>query len=152
MPFGVQAPIWFWSTWVAPIGTGWRRCGPMRRCWPRRAAPRALVDGRLVGCPAVAPERADLPPTDWITGMLGLVVPFTSRLSLVADRAPAGRTPGGDVICACFGVTRASLRRTIATERLGTTGAVGLTTRAGTNCRSCIPEIAELLRDVHEAA
>ncbi len=112
----------------------------------------ALLDGRLVGYLAVAPERADLPPTDWLAGLLGSVVPLTSRLSLLGDRPPSGAAAGGDVLCACFGVTRASLRRSIATERLGTTEAVGLTTRAGTNCRSCIPEIAELLRDVHEPA
>ena len=112
----------------------------------------ALLDGRLVGYLAVAPERADLPPTDWLAGLLGSVVPLTSRLSLLGDRPPSGAAAGGDVLCACFGVTRASLRRSIATERLGTTEAVGLTTRAGTNCRSCIPEITELLRDVHEPA
>ncbi len=112
----------------------------------------ALLDGRLVGYLAVAPERRELPPVDWLTELLGTVVPLGARLSLLGDRPPPGAAAGGDVLCACFGVTRASLRRAIATERLGTTEAVGLATKAGTNCRSCIPEIAELLRDVHEPA
>jgi assimilatory nitrate reductase catalytic subunit len=115
----------------------------------------ALVDGRLIGTLAIAPERAELPPTDWLAALLGSVVPLGARLSLLADRPPAGATAGGpaaggNVLCACFGVTRASLRRAIATERMTTTEAVGLATKAGTNCRSCIPEITELLRDVHE--
>ena len=112
----------------------------------------ALLDGRLIGYLAIAPERAELPPTSWLAELLGAVVPVGSRLSLLGDRPPAGATAGGDAICACFGVTRPSLRRAIATERLETTEAVGLATRAGTNCRSCIPEIAELLRDIHEPA
>ena len=112
----------------------------------------ALLDGRLIGYLAIAPERAELPPTSWLAELLGAVVPAGSRLSLLGDRPPAGATAEGDALCACFGVTRASLRRAIATERLETTEAVGSATRAGTNCRSCIPEIAELLRDVHEPA
>jgi assimilatory nitrate reductase catalytic subunit len=112
----------------------------------------ALLDGKLIGYLAIAPERADLPPTGWLTDLLGTVVSPGSRLSLLGDRATAGATAGGDVLCACFGVTRDGLRRAIGTERLGTTEAVGLATRAGTNCRSCIPEIAQLLRDVHEPA
>ena len=110
----------------------------------------ALLDGRLIGTLAIGPERADLPAIDWLAALLGSEIPHAARLSLLDDRPDA--TAGGDVLCACFGVTRASLRRTIATEKLGTTEAVGLTTRAGTNCRSCIPEIAALLRDVHEPA
>jgi assimilatory nitrate reductase catalytic subunit len=112
----------------------------------------ALLDGRLVGTLAIAPERRELPPTDWLAALLGTEVPLGARLSLLGDHPPTGATAGGDVICACFGVTRASVRRAIATERLATTEAVGLATKAGTNCRSCIPEIAELLRDVHEPA
>jgi assimilatory nitrate reductase catalytic subunit len=112
----------------------------------------ALLDGRLVGYLAIAPERAELPPTDWLAELLGSATPLASRLSLLADRPLAGASAGGDVICACFGVTRAKLRRAMATERLETAEAVGLATRAGTNCRSCIPEIAALLRDVHEPA
>jgi assimilatory nitrate reductase catalytic subunit len=112
----------------------------------------ALLDGRLIGTLAIAPERADLPPTDWLAALLGTMVPASSRLSLCGDRPPEGTRAGGDVICACFSVTRAGLRRAIGVDRLTTPEAVGLATRAGTNCRSCIPEILELLRDVHEPA
>jgi assimilatory nitrate reductase catalytic subunit len=108
----------------------------------------ALLDGRLIGFLAVAPERADLPPTDWLAQMLGGLVPSASRLSLCGG----GGGAGGEVLCACFGVTLATVRRAIATGRLTTAEAVGQVTRAGTNCRSCIPEIAEVLRDVHEPA
>jgi assimilatory nitrate reductase catalytic subunit len=112
----------------------------------------ALQDGRLIGFLAIAPERAGLPPTDWLAGLLGEVVPTASRLGLCGGRPPEGGSAGGDVLCACFGVTVATLRRAIAIDDLTTTEAVGAATRAGTNCRSCIPEIAEMLRDAHEHA
>jgi assimilatory nitrate reductase catalytic subunit len=112
----------------------------------------ALLDGRLVGSLAIAPERRELPPTDWLAALLGAEVPLASRLSLLNDHPPAGAAAGGDTLCACFGVTRTTVRRAIGAQGLATTDAVGLSTKAGTNCRSCIPEIAELLRDVHEPA
>lgn len=58
---------------------------------------------------------------------------------------------GGDVadrggeICACFGVSCASVQTAIA-RGATTLYAVGAVTRAGTNCGSCRPEIRTLLR------
>ena len=83
----------------------------------------ALLDGRLIGYLAIAPERAQLPPTDWLAALLGKPVPASSRLSLCGDRAPEGTSAGGDVLCACFGVTRAGVRRAIGTDRLTSTEA-----------------------------
>jgi assimilatory nitrate reductase catalytic subunit len=107
----------------------------------------ALLDGQFIAYLAIAPERRELPPTDWLATLLGCVVPLSTRLSLLGDRPPAGATAGGDVLCACFSVTRAAVARVIMSERLGTVDAVGVATKAGTNCRSCIPEITALLRD-----
>jgi assimilatory nitrate reductase catalytic subunit len=51
----------------------------------------------------------------------------------------------GGEICACFGVSCASVEAAIA-EGVATLDQVGAVTRAGTNCGSCRPEIRGLLR------
>jgi assimilatory nitrate reductase catalytic subunit len=58
----------------------------------------------------------------------------------------------GPTMCACFGVSRAAVRHAIATGNLVTAKQVGERLRAGTNCGSCIPEIEEILRDLHVPA
>jgi assimilatory nitrate reductase catalytic subunit len=54
------------------------------------------------------------------------------------------RGRGGE-ICACFGVSCASVETAIV-QGAATFDAVGAVTRAGTNCGSCRPEIRALLR------
>jgi assimilatory nitrate reductase catalytic subunit len=112
----------------------------------------ALREGQLIGFLAVAPERAALPPTDWLAEMLGRPVPGAARLSLCGDPSPEGGAGGGAMLCACHQVTVTAVRRAITSGRLTNTDAVGQATGAGTKCRSCLPEIAELLRDLHEHA
>ena len=51
----------------------------------------------------------------------------------------------GGEICACFGVSCASVETAIV-QGAATFDAVGAVTRAGTNCGSCRPEIRALLR------
>jgi assimilatory nitrate reductase catalytic subunit len=51
----------------------------------------------------------------------------------------------GGEICACFGVSCASVQMAIA-DGAATLDAVGAVTQAGTNCGSCRPEIRALLR------
>jgi assimilatory nitrate reductase catalytic subunit len=51
----------------------------------------------------------------------------------------------GEEICACFGVSSATIEAAIADGALSL-DAVGAATRAGTNCGSCRPEIRTLLR------
>lgn len=51
----------------------------------------------------------------------------------------------GGEICACFGVSCASVEAAIV-EGVATLDQVGAVTRAGTNCGSCRPEIRGLLR------
>ncbi len=51
----------------------------------------------------------------------------------------------GDDICACFGVSCASVKVAIADGAI-TLDSIGAATRAGTNCGSCRPELRTLLR------
>jgi assimilatory nitrate reductase catalytic subunit len=51
----------------------------------------------------------------------------------------------GGEICACFGVSCGAVEKAIACGA-GSLDAIGIETRAGTNCGSCRPEIRALLR------
>jgi assimilatory nitrate reductase catalytic subunit len=78
------------------------------------------------------------------------LAPFLALGRLSADQRTA-LLQGGDVIdrggeiCACFGVSCAAVTAAIA-GGAGSLEEVGATTRAGTNCGSCRPEIRALLR------
>jgi assimilatory nitrate reductase catalytic subunit len=55
------------------------------------------------------------------------------------------RIESGGEICACFGISRSAVEAAIH-QGAETIDAVGLATRAGSNCGSCRPEIRALLR------
>jgi assimilatory nitrate reductase catalytic subunit len=59
----------------------------------------------------------------------------------------------GGEICACFGISRATVEAAAA-RGAQSLDAIAATTRAGSNCGSCRPEIRSLLRGlrVREAA
>jgi assimilatory nitrate reductase catalytic subunit len=70
----------------------------------------------------------------------------TQRAALLAGgNASANNSVRGGEICACFGVSCGAVEAAISTGA-ATMDAVGETTRAGTNCGSCRPEIRALLR------
>ena len=66
------------------------------------------------------------------------------RRLLLSGRSSEGVVSTGPVVCACFGVGRASICDAIAS---GATSAaeIGARLKAGTNCGSCIPELKRLI-------
>jgi assimilatory nitrate reductase catalytic subunit len=54
------------------------------------------------------------------------------------------------VVCACFGVGRATICDAIA-GGARSTGDIGAALRAGTNCGSCIPELKRLIAEAAAA-
>lgn len=64
---------------------------------------------------------------------------------LRAWRQAAEQRPADEILCACFSVGRKAISEAIATQKLNSVGAVGQRLRAGTNCGTCRPEIANLL-------
>ena len=64
----------------------------------------------------------------------------SDRASLLVGRRPDGPPPS-PMVCACHGVTVATIIGCGAADVAG----VGAATRAGTGCGSCRPEIASLL-------
>ncbi|MCK5647975.1 MAG: (2Fe-2S)-binding protein, partial [Gammaproteobacteria bacterium] len=52
----------------------------------------------------------------------------------------------GKIICACFNVGEKTINEAVKKHGLNSVEAIGEHLKAGTNCGSCKPELAELLR------
>jgi assimilatory nitrate reductase catalytic subunit len=66
------------------------------------------------------------------------------RRMLLSGRSTDGVVSAGPVICACFGVGRASICDAIAAGA-NTAAEIGVRVKAGTNCGSCIPVLKRLI-------
>jgi NAD(P)H-nitrite reductase large subunit len=62
-------------------------------------------------------------------------------------RPSAPRPADGPVICTCFGITAAGMRRIIAERRCATVEDVSEATGACRGCQTCRPDIEEILRE-----
>ncbi|MGA8400496.1 MAG: molybdopterin-dependent oxidoreductase [Stellaceae bacterium] len=116
---------------------------------PARGAFRyaGIVDERLEACLLLARRAEDLPTREDLAACLGGEVAPAARLTLLAGcggeiaTGPASRT-----VCSCFAVGLKTLLDAIDERRLTSVAAIGRALRAGTNCGSCIPELAAILR------
>ncbi|HEX9625951.1 MAG TPA: molybdopterin-dependent oxidoreductase [Acidiferrobacterales bacterium] len=105
-----------------------------------------LVGDRLESCVFIAPAP-NLPARAWLAQLFERpAVGADERRALLSGRAPDQRADLGGLVCACFGVTAHTIRETIRREALDSVEAVGRCLKAGTNCGSCQPEIAALIR------
>jgi assimilatory nitrate reductase catalytic subunit len=126
---------------------------------PRRAASRRIrIESERVvavrlsgGAEALASER-------WLHAWLrdGRPVAAARRQLLLPTReAPAGFAPAGRTVCQCFGVREDAIEAAVSSgtgspaERLA---ALQATTKCGTNCGSCLPELRRLARDAAGSA
>jgi assimilatory nitrate reductase catalytic subunit len=66
------------------------------------------------------------------------------RRMLLSGRSSEGVVSSGPVVCACFGVGRASICDAVAAGA-NTAAGIGAKLKAGTNCGSCIPELKRLI-------
>jgi assimilatory nitrate reductase catalytic subunit len=66
------------------------------------------------------------------------------RRLLLSGKSVDGLADAGTVVCACFGVGRVKICDAIAAGA-GTAAEIGLQSKAGTNCGSCIPELKRLI-------
>lgn len=96
--------------------------------------------GRLVAALFVSRHPVAL-SRDHVVSQLGQ--PLDAPL---AGRPAADRPDPGPTICACMGVGRNTILAAIASGDARTVAEVGACTTAGTNCGSCRPELAALLR------
>jgi assimilatory nitrate reductase catalytic subunit len=73
-----------------------------------------------------------------------------NRRLLLSGRSTEGVASTGPVVCACFGVGRASICDAIASGARSA-AEIGAKLKAGTNCGSCIPEMKRLIAQTEAA-
>ena len=99
-------------------------------------------NGVLEGCVFVGTTRSESPWT-YLRGRLGDPIPEgVVRSLLLAGRASSGAA-AGPLVCACHGVPKGVIEGAIA-GGCADAAAVGVETKAGTNCGSCLPEIRRM--------
>lgn len=87
-----------------------------------------------------------LPPRAWLASLFAKeILTRAERAHLVAGSLPQNQTDTGEMLCACFGITRSAVQDAIRRENLDDAAAVGRLLKAGTNCGSCLPEIRALI-------
>ena len=114
----------------------------------------SIFRGRLDACLLLAGDAAALPPRDAFAALIGTEIADEGRTCLLAAdlRPDTGAGDPGGTVCACFSVGLRALRRAILERRLTSVAEIGAVLRAGTNCGSCTPEIAAILRNARTAA
>ena len=73
------------------------------------------------------------------------------RRMLLSGKSTDGLADSGPIVCACFGVGRATICNAIA-KGAGSATAIGAQLKAGTNCGSCIPELKRLIAQADKPA
>jgi assimilatory nitrate reductase catalytic subunit len=94
-----------------------------------------------------------LPPRDWLVELFAVgALGGPERTALLIGRAPGRTADTSPMVCACLGVRTARIDGAIA-DGCASVDAVSEATGAGSNCGSCRPEIARLLKssDTREA-
>ncbi len=87
-----------------------------------------------------------LPPRDWLVELFAAeALGAQDRAALLIGRAPGRIVQAGPMVCACLGVRAQRIAAAIA-EGADSLEAIGESTGAGSNCGSCRPEIARLLK------
>ncbi|SHG68667.1 nitrate reductase [Bradyrhizobium erythrophlei] len=110
----------------------------------------SFSDQRIETCLFVGPARD---AGDW--GVVKSLFAADSlsddqRRMLLSGKSVDGLASGGPVVCACFGVGRATICDAIAAGARSA-GEIGARLKAGTNCGSCIPEMKRLIGQTNVA-
>jgi assimilatory nitrate reductase catalytic subunit len=120
--------------------------------------PRGLVrvaafrSGRLDSCIFVG--SAKMPPQwDVVRSLFeGGVLAERERRILLSGRGSDGLAETGPVICACYGVGLAAIRKAVATGEAASVADIGRKLRAGTNCGSCVAELRTIVGQMAKSA
>ncbi len=111
--------------------------GARREAW--------IKDGKLVAVLYMT-STGRLPPRDWLVDLFGEeTLSAEARSALLFGRPPGAPVDKGPMVCACLKVGAKAVSAAIAAGA-HTPDAVGAATGAGTNCGSCRPEIARMIK------
>ena len=111
----------------------------------------SFAQGRIETCLFVGPARD---AGDWnvVKSLFAMeALSDDQRRMLLSGKSTDGLASAGPIVCACFGVGRASICDAIAAGA-GTSAEIGARLKAGTNCGSCIPELKRLITQTSVAA
>jgi len=112
-----------------------------------------IVDGRLQSCLVLSTKaQFQLPDRSFLVSMIGAPIGEAERETFAVVTEAVDARPAGRTVCACFSIDRAQIEDAIRAGRLTSAAGIGTALKAGTNCGSCIPELKEILRDIHIAA
>lgn len=100
--------------------------------------------GRMVDCLMVADRLSDQ-DFEWLAELLVTKVDISIERSVLSG-IPEGCLANGKQICACKKVGIKTLQKAISEQGLTTVEDVSLATEAGTGCGSCLPEVADILK------
>ncbi len=107
----------------------------------------AFLQAKLVGVFFVAPASA---PCGWDSAkaiFAGFEVSAPERALLLSGRDASGIGESSPLICACFGVTRATIAACLNAGEARSVEEIGAVLKAGTNCGSCVPELRKIATD-----
>jgi assimilatory nitrate reductase catalytic subunit len=140
--FADNADLGRWPSWLRVAASGdiaeYRDFGG----GVYRAA--TFAGDRIETCLFVGPAH-DAGDWDVVKGLFALdALNDDQRRLLLSGRSTEGVASTGPVVCACFGVGRASICDAIAGGVRSATD-IGAKLKAGTNCGSCIPELKRLI-------
>jgi assimilatory nitrate reductase catalytic subunit len=77
--------------------------------------------------------------------MLGRALDAVQRIALIAACTAEDLDGADRIVCACFSIGHKRIAAAICDKGLKNTSDIGATTKAGTNCGSCLPELRQLL-------
>jgi assimilatory nitrate reductase catalytic subunit len=77
--------------------------------------------------------------------------PNHNRARVLAGVSLAGVASPGPTVCACFAVGRNTIVEAIRTGNFSAVAQISAALRAGTNCGSCLPELAVILSETRAA-
>jgi assimilatory nitrate reductase catalytic subunit len=105
-----------------------------------------LSEGRLEAVFFIA-RAQHLPEREWLASLFAKRQLMPAELAgLLTARPPKGNTADtGRIVCACHSVGEKRLLKAITEQGAKSIEAIGLCTRAGTGCGSCVPEIRGLI-------
>jgi assimilatory nitrate reductase catalytic subunit len=133
-----------WPRLASLIGSGAAPTIELRDPVAGRHRAAWIAGGRLTACLFMG-ELDDMPSRAWLAALFGCAtLSDIDRAILLAGRAPTGTTEMGPIVCACHGVSQDRIAAAIAAGA-ATVDALGAALKAGTNCGSCVPELARLI-------
>ncbi|WP_298290631.1 molybdopterin-dependent oxidoreductase [Novosphingobium sp.] len=109
----------------------------------------AVLDaGGMLKAALYVTRTGQLPAREWISGQLGMA--GVALPELLAARPSAPAPDRGPVVCVCHSIGEKQVLGVVA-DGAGSVADVGKACGAGTNCGSCRPAIARMLREWNEA-